>query len=36
MKYKNFTYKKSGVNINKANTFIKFISSSTKKSKKKW
>tara|TARA_B100000886_G_scaffold339963_1_gene307156 strand:- start:822 stop:1844 length:1023 start_codon:yes stop_codon:yes gene_type:complete len=34
MKYKNFTYKKSGVNINKANTFIKFISSSTKKSKK--
>jgi len=34
MKYKNFTYKKSGVNINKANKFIKFISSSTKKSKK--
>ena len=34
MKYKNFTYEKSGVNINKANKFIKFISSSTKKSKK--
>ncbi len=31
---KNFTYEKSGVNINKADKFIKFISSSTKKSKK--
>ena len=31
---KNFTYKKSGVSIKKADKFIKFISSSTKKSKK--
>ena len=34
MGLKNFTYKKSGVNINKADKFIKFISSRTKKSKK--
>ncbi len=34
MKAKNFTYKKSGVSIKKADKFIKFISSSTKKSKK--
>ena len=34
MKYKNFTYEKSGVSIKKADNFIKFISSSTKKSKK--
>ncbi len=34
MRSKNFTYKKSGVNIKKADNFIKFISSSTKKSKK--
>ncbi len=31
---KNFTYEKSGVSIKKADNFIKFISSSTKKSKK--
>ncbi len=31
---KNFTYAKSGVSIKKADKFIKFISSSTKKSKK--
>ena len=31
---KNFTYEKSGVSIKKADKFIKFISSSTKKSKK--
>ncbi len=34
MKTDKFTYKKSGVNIKKADNFIKFISSSTKKSKK--
>ena len=34
MKAKNFTYEKSGVSIKKADNFIKFISSSTKKSKK--
>ncbi len=34
MKLKNFTYEKSGVNIKKADKFIKFISSRTKKSKK--
>ena len=34
MKAKDFTYKKSGVSIKKADNFIKFISSSTKKSKK--
>jgi len=34
MRSKNFTYEKSGVNIKKADNFIKFISSSTKKSKK--
>ncbi len=34
MKVKNFTYEKSGVSIKKADKFIKFISSSTKKSKK--
>ena len=34
MKSKNFTYEKSGVSIKKADKFIKFISSSTKKSKK--
>jgi len=34
MKSKNFTYEKSGVSIKKADNFIKFISSSTKKSKK--
>ena len=33
MRSKNFTYEKSGVNIKKADNFIKFISSSTKKSK---
>ena len=31
---KNFTYENSGVSIKKADKFIKFISSSTKKSKK--
>tara|TARA_B100000963_G_C22607977_1_gene663510 strand:+ start:1104 stop:2126 length:1023 start_codon:yes stop_codon:yes gene_type:complete len=31
---KNFTYEKSGVSIKKADKFIKFISSTTKKSKK--
>ena len=34
MRAKNFTYEKSGVSIKKADNFIKFISSSTKKSKK--
>jgi len=34
MKSKNFTYEKSGVSIKKADKFIKFISSRTKKSKK--
>ncbi len=34
MKSKHFTYEKSGVSIKKADNFIKFISSSTKKSKK--
>ena len=34
MRSKNFTYEKSGVNIKKADKFIKYISSSTKKSKK--
>ena len=34
MKSKNFTYEKSGVSIKKADNFIKFISSSTRKSKK--
>ena len=34
MRLKNFTYEKSGVSIKKADKFIKFISSSTKKSKK--
>ena len=34
MKSKNFTYEKSGVSIKKADKFIKYISSSTKKSKK--
>lgn len=34
MKFKNFTYEKSGVSIKKADKFIKFISSRTKKSKK--
>ena len=34
MRIKNFTYEKSGVSIKKADNFIKFISSSTKKSKK--
>ena len=34
MRTKNFTYEKSGVSIKKADKFIKFISSSTKKSKK--
>ena len=34
MRAKNFTYKKSGVSIKKADNFIKFISASTKKSKK--
>ena len=34
MKFKDFTYESSGVNIKKAYKFIKFISSSTKKSKK--
>ena len=34
MRTKNFTYEKSGVSIKKADNFIKFISSSTKKSKK--
>ena len=34
MKPKSLTYEKSGVNIKKADKFIKFISSSTKKSKK--
>ena len=34
MRSKSFTYEKSGVNIKKADSFIKFISSSTKKSKK--
>ena len=34
MRAKNFTYEKSGVSIKKADKFIKFISSSTKKSKK--
>ncbi len=34
MKFKDFTYESSGVNIKKADKFIKFISSSTKKSKK--
>ena len=34
MRDKNFTYEKSGVSIKKADNFIKFISSSTKKSKK--
>ena len=34
MRSKNFTYEKSGVNIKNADKFIKFISSSTKKSKK--
>ena len=34
MRSKNFTYEKSGVSIKKADNFIKFISSSTKKSKK--
>ena len=33
MRAKNFTYEKSGVSIKKADNFIKFISSSTKKSK---
>ena len=30
----NLTYRKSGVNISKADTFVKFISSATKKSGK--
>ena len=34
MKAKKFTYEQSGVSIKKADNFIKFISSSTKKSKK--
>ena len=34
MRTKNFTYEKSGVSITKADKFIKFISSSRKKSKK--
>ena len=34
MRTKSFTYEKSGVSIKKADNFIKFISSSTKKSKK--
>ena len=34
MRLKNFTYEKSGVSIKKADKFIKFISSRTKKSKK--
>ena len=34
MRSKNFTYEKSGVSIKKADKFVKFISSSTKKSKK--
>ena len=34
MRSKNFTYEKSGVSIKKADKFIKFITSSTKKSKK--
>ena len=34
MRAKNFTYDKSGVSIKKADNFIKFISASTKKSKK--
>ena len=34
MRAKSFTYEKSGVSIKKADNFIKFISSSTKKSKK--
>ena len=34
MRSKNFTYEKSGVSIKKADKIIKFISSSTKKSKK--
>ena len=34
MRSKNFTYEKSGVSIKKADKFIKFISSRTKKSKK--
>ena len=34
MKDKNFTYEKSGVSIKKADKFIKYISTSTKKSKK--
>ena len=34
MRSKNFTYEKSGVSIKKADNFIKFISSTTKKSKK--
>ena len=34
MRAKNFTYEKSGVSIKKADNFIKFISSTTKKSKK--
>ena len=34
MRAKNFTYEKSGVSIKKADKFIKFISSSTKKAKK--
>jgi len=34
MASKNITYEKSGVSIKKADSFIKFISSSTKKSKK--
>ena len=34
MRAKNFTYEKSGVSIKKADNFIKFISASTKKSKK--
>ena len=34
MRTKSFTYEKSGVSIKKADNFIKFISSTTKKSKK--
>ena len=34
MKDKNFTYEKSGVSIKKADKFVKYISTSTKKSKK--
>ena len=38
MKNKKFTYEKSGVNINAADNFVKFISSisSNKKGKKKF